>query len=353
MPLLNHLYGVEIYQNAFGRIFEFTLGMLLCRLAEININRASHPGKASVMPWGMFFSVGALIVIYILRTRVGLVMNNQEFLKPVGAILGGGIIYFYYIEETGRGKKVIAESRVIRFFSDYSLEFWIATFFTVELYNHFLKALVSAWDNYVGLEIVVTFVVNLFFARLLKCYSRAVKKIADKIGFKRFCVSILGIFLVLILIKAVALIPDIVKNHNHIYGMGEEVIFGREGCNSDPYIIKGISQPEEGFAWTDGNEVELIFNGLKSGKYDVQIALDGIYNKRQTVQIEINGDMVYSSVIDLENAASGIEFEVDTEETIDMVILLPDAISPQQTGESTDERLLALRLKSIIIQQIQ
>ena len=76
-------------------------------------------------------------------------------------------------------------------------------------------------------------------------------------------------------------------------------------------------------------------------------------NKRQTVQIEINGDMVYSSVIDLENVASGIEFEVDTEENIDMVVLLPDAISPQQTGESTDERLLTLRLKSIIIQRIQ
>lgn len=93
MPMLNHLYNVEIYQNVFGRIFEFSLGMILCRLVEVskNINKASLKNNMIVMSCcGLVFSAATLIVIYILRTRVEIVMNNQEFLKPVGAMLGGG-----------------------------------------------------------------------------------------------------------------------------------------------------------------------------------------------------------------------------------------------------------------------
>ena len=78
----------------------------------------------------------------------------------------------------------------------------------------------------------------------------------------------------------------------------------------------------------------------------------GVFNNSQSVQLQINGETVYSSVINTENVDSGIEVEVNVEGNMNMTILLPDAASPQQTGESTDERLLALQIKSIVIQKM-
>lgn len=352
MPLLYYLYGggVEIYHNAFGRIFEFSLGILLCRLAEIrpNDDETSEKNAAVMACYGLFFSAASCIVIYILRTRIEPVINYQEWLKPIGAILGGAVVYFYYLGQTDVVDK-IAQCKVIRFFSDYSLEFWIATFFTTEIYNYFIRNLVTAQKKYVGIEIIITFTMNLILAILLKQYNRAVKKFVNKAGFKRFCLSVLGIFLALILVKAVTVIPDAVRKANHVYHVGQEVTFGIAGRNGNSYIIKGISHPEEGFAWTDGKVAELCFNDLEGGSYHVKIDLGGIYNNSQTVLVKVNGETVYSSVINAKNVDAGIEFDIDIEKDIDMVISLPDAISPAETGESSDARLLALQIKSIVI----
>lgn len=264
---------------------------------------------------------------------------------------GGGIIWFCYIDQTDVTKKV-AESWIVRFFSNYSLEFWIATFFTTELYNYVLRDIVFVQEYSELCGGVITFAINIILAVFLKQYNKILREIVNHIGLKKFFLSVLGIFLLLIMVKTFMLIPNYIKEINHIYEVGDEVIFGAEDCNSDSYIVKGISHPEDGYAWTDGNEVELVFNGMEKGKYLVVIDLCGVFNNSQSVQLQINGETVYSSVINAENVDSGIEVEVNVEDSMNLTILLPDAVSPQQTGESTDERLLALQIKSIVIQKI-
>lgn len=351
MPLLAYLYGVEIYGNAFGRIFEFSLGMILCKLAESSVNNERQQNEIQFLCNGLIFLIFSLSVVYILRTRVGIVKNNHEYLRPVSVLLGGGIVWLCYIDQADVTKK-IAESRIVRFFSDYSLEFWVATFFTTELYNYVFRAMVSVSQYPKLYGGVVTFAINIIIAVFLMQYNKISRKIVNLIGVKKLFLSVLGIFLMLIMVKTVMQIPDYIKESNHIYEVGDEVIFGAEECNSDSYIIRGISHPEDGYAWTDGNEVELIFNGMEKGKYLVAIDLSGVFNNSQSVQLQINGETVYSSVINTENVDSGIEVEVNVEGSMNMTILLPDAVSPQQTGESTDERLLALQIKSIVIQKM-
>lgn len=90
MPLLTYLYGVEIYGNAFGRIFEFSLGMILCKLAELSANNEKQQNKKQISCNGLIFLIFSLSVVYILRTRVGIVKNNHEYLRPVSVLLGGG-----------------------------------------------------------------------------------------------------------------------------------------------------------------------------------------------------------------------------------------------------------------------
>lgn len=90
MPLLAYLYGVEIYGNAFGRIFEFSLGMILCKLAESSVNNERQQNEIQFLCNGLIFLIFSLSVVYILRTRVGIVKNNHEYLRPVSVLLGGG-----------------------------------------------------------------------------------------------------------------------------------------------------------------------------------------------------------------------------------------------------------------------
>ena len=71
-----------------------------------------------------------------------------------------------------------------------------------------------------------------------------------------------------------------------------------------------------------------------------------MYHAPQHVKIRINGSEIFSGSIsdDFE-----FDYEVPEDCNVKMTIELPDAISPASAGESSDNRLLSLGLRSIEI----
>lgn len=123
-----------------------------------------------------------------------------------------------------------------------------------------------------------------------------------------------------------------------------EIFFGKEKNNTNQYIISGISNPEDGYSWTDSEEVVLEYSLSKTPVIvHTIIDLQDIYNNNQRVIIEVNSDVVYDNIICNENS---IEFDYClTQEKAKMKIYLPDA----QKKDLEETRKLGLAISKIKI----
>lgn len=139
-------------------------------------------------------------------------------------------------------------------------------------------------------------------------------------------------------------------SYAEFYELGTDIMFYSEMYNADKYVRKGISKKEENLTWTTGNEMKIqckiedqpeLIHGL--------IELADVYNSRQNVTILVNGREVYDEVIENDE---NIEFSFagnEGDSYIDIDILLPNAESPSETGDSIDTRKLALAIKRIVL----
>lgn len=135
-----------------------------------------------------------------------------------------------------------------------------------------------------------------------------------------------------------------------IYELDTEIYFASDKKNADPYVKKGLSHNEGTYAWTDGKQLVIGFKVFNYEKYDYLHAcfdVGGVYNGSQTVSILVNGNEIQEGIC----TGGKIEFDFQLENTEDVIIhlLLPDAISPAELGESVDNRDLALQLQKFVL----
>ena len=203
-PLLSYLYATESYQNSFGRIFEFLLGILIARLVSL---RSSNKDESWISKklgvFGLIQKITSLILIWKLNTTVDLIQRNQEFFKIVASLLGGCILYCLALNSS-KWVRLFSSNPVISFLSSISFEFWIATFFTTEIYKKILRVYLESnpfWHNF------ITILINLLIALLLKRISVIVTPKLYKYSLlKMFCV-VAGVFIALFVTKAIIPYP--------------------------------------------------------------------------------------------------------------------------------------------------
>lgn len=135
-----------------------------------------------------------------------------------------------------------------------------------------------------------------------------------------------------------------------IYEPGEILSFAAADPSGLRYVIHGMSSPEDWGTWTDGKEALLgLRANTQSDLLHCRIAA-GVYNSFQDVTISVNGVCVYQNTAYL---GEDIEFDFSNANggVIEMIISLPQACSPAETG-SDDKRVLGLSIEQMEISEV-
>ena len=136
------------------------------------------------------------------------------------------------------------------------------------------------------------------------------------------------------------------------YDLGTVLSFHMENPTANPYCVSGFSHNEDGFTWTDGNTAIMRF-GLASTQKDLHVAFKcGLYGAKQDVDISVNGTPLTKLTVEQDGEQSfTIPGDMLNGEELELRFDLPDAISPLETGEGEDPRLLALKMVDIVIDE--
>lgn len=133
------------------------------------------------------------------------------------------------------------------------------------------------------------------------------------------------------------------------YTLGSKMMFCGDGYNADMYVLKGISQREEGFSWTENNMLKM-WMSIKDAPemMHMTVELADVYNSEQNVSTVINGTETYNATV---VSGNNIEFDFASNgaEDFNIEFNLPNAVSPASLGASGDARNLALAIVSIVI----
>lgn len=132
-----------------------------------------------------------------------------------------------------------------------------------------------------------------------------------------------------------------------IYHLGTIVDFTMSDSVDKKLSLSGVSIPEEGFAWTNGNILNIGFDCNRDKKVNIRIATAQTFNGSQEVIVSANNFEIGKFTLIGEDE---INFEVMPSKAgfVNLSIELPNAVSPQSLGQSDDSRVLALMLKSFI-----
>ncbi len=138
------------------------------------------------------------------------------------------------------------------------------------------------------------------------------------------------------------------EKENIIY----ELSFKKENT-AGKYIVKGFSDNENDFTWTNGNIAEILLN-VQETNSDLQLIMEyGVYTGKQRVIVSVNENMVEDYIAASEETKS---FIIPAEYVLDGVLRLtfelPDAVSPQSRGEGNDMRRLGLAMKTLKLSAI-
>ena len=349
-PQLTIIYKIDIYSNAFMRLFEFALGSSLCKLfcSKQKLSVTSQNFKYTFS--ATLILISSFAAIHYFRTHTPLATSNQECLKPLNITCVGLILVLYAYGKTVFGSRGM---RFVAFISKYSLEFWVATFFTVEIYNRLLFNKIHAFPRLNPIACVITLFLNILITCLLSLYNHYAKKICSRHKPTHLALFAAGIILLLIAIKFAGTIPHRLELRQHKYIPGETIYFGSPHRNCDAYVVSGISRPENGYAWTDGKKAVLKIRGLSNVAYNAHFRLAGFYGDKQKLTIEVNGQDAFSTTLSSDNPQMAFDFTFVSSGAKDTIILLfPDAESPFQRNQSLDSRRLALRLAELTIAPI-
>jgi hypothetical protein len=135
------------------------------------------------------------------------------------------------------------------------------------------------------------------------------------------------------------------------YHIGDYMFFYGDKYNARDYIISGMSGVEESFTWTEGNNVEfeIPIDNVTADGMNCSINLAAVFNGEQSVEAYVNDELVYSDLVT--SVSNKIEFKINKNDSglYNIRLVLPDAISPKEIGQSEDPRCLALAIQFIQI----
>lgn len=135
------------------------------------------------------------------------------------------------------------------------------------------------------------------------------------------------------------------------YILGTPIIFAAEGYNAGDYAVNGLSVPEPGFSWTDGNKFIMRFKTESDCRILHADIICGVYNGRQKVTIYADNIEVYTNN---EYTGGSISFDFpnqDPNSFIELVFVMPDAVNLKELGYYNDSRTLGLALNQITISE--
>lgn len=144
------------------------------------------------------------------------------------------------------------------------------------------------------------------------------------------------------------------SNASYQYHIGEVLSFAKE-ATANGYCISGFSKNEGTHTWTLGTTSEMYFE--INDEYDnLLVELEcGVIHVPQNVIFYANGNEVGQLVFDKDNNKKTIliphKYVADGKLELKMEYL--DAVSPKDLGESVDERILSLSLKSMVISSVE
>ncbi|MGI6680548.1 MAG: hypothetical protein ACOX3T_03560 [Bdellovibrionota bacterium] len=141
------------------------------------------------------------------------------------------------------------------------------------------------------------------------------------------------------------------------YSLGTKLDFSSNKYNIINYFEYGISEPEDGFAWTSENEIELSFNFVD----DVQVIVGSfdlltVYNESQNVKIYVNDIVAFDETIKESECVEkkiNFIFSKPFDGKVKIRLILNDAISPYELSESEDKRKLSLCIKSLVFERCE
>lgn len=133
------------------------------------------------------------------------------------------------------------------------------------------------------------------------------------------------------------------------YNLGTELKFSEKNDTAYDYVVTGLSYPESIGAWTNSNEVEMLFELEDYVDGDIDLNVNHIaFNEQQRVVVSVNDNEIQSYIASGEqNLTFIVPAEIIKKGVIALRFELPDAISPEQIGQSRDDRILALYFKGL------
>lgn len=136
------------------------------------------------------------------------------------------------------------------------------------------------------------------------------------------------------------------------YLYGSTVSFDASTYSASAYVRDGLSGAEDGFSWTEGNEVNFNFRFFEESKYiKGNIKVAGTFNGPQAIEIYVNECNVWKGAV-IGSCEVSFVFGYPDNGIANIRIELPNAISPLETGYSSDYRKLALMLETISFEEV-
>jgi hypothetical protein len=140
------------------------------------------------------------------------------------------------------------------------------------------------------------------------------------------------------------------------YAWGDQIKFGKHGNANQYGIWDGFSDPEDGFTWTEGNLASI---GLWVLRPPAELVLKlqvfpllGANITSQTVTVSVNDKAV--GTLEIRNPGEysiGIPKSILNQDILKIVFHLPSAATPKELGINEDNRLLAIALQSLVIEE--
>ncbi|MCR4895485.1 MAG: acyltransferase [Lachnospiraceae bacterium] len=187
-PFVGRYYGFEVYNEATVRAFEFILGVCLSELYLTREKRTQSP------LWALLSVLVYLLGMYLIRRYDLFGISGDQCRMNWFTTVSAAFILLSFAECENRTMIRLAESRPIALLSKYSLEIWVASWFSCAVCDLYL------WPHPVfnsnGVRLAAAFLVELLFVVLLSLYDHYLKKFLERIGIRYFFLGVCGFFLV-------------------------------------------------------------------------------------------------------------------------------------------------------------
>ena len=130
--------------------------------------------------------------------------------------------------------------------------------------------------------------------------------------------------------------------------LNDPILFYSDKERGRQYFRSGLSHKESGWTWTDGHEAVMHFYTSSSAPKLFAKIDCSCFHHLQKVIVEVNGETAFNGTC----GKQGFAFVFDNPgvgKDVELKFIFPEAKSPKEVRGTSDMRVLALRLRSIVI----